>query len=179
MKRTCAFCDKELNTAAIEADAPITHGLCKDCISRFNSSPGKPLRDYLDSIPAPVILVDSDRRIRIANRRACEYLGKELPEMEGFRGGDVFECENARLPGGCGKTVHCSGCAIRRAVLDTLILEKAHEKSPAYLNRRFSQRTQRLVMQISTEKIQGLVLLRIDEIRDEDDTLLTHLNIDR
>ncbi len=178
MKRVCALCNKEMAAAGTSGEAPISNGICDDCASSVNFREMS-LREYLDSIPAPVVLLDSERRVKVANRSACKYLGKNIPEIEGFTGGIVLECENARLPGGCGHTVHCSGCAIRKAVLDTLLFEKEYVKIPAYLNRQTLQKAGRIDLLISTEKIHGLVLLRIDEVRDEEGGLLANLKDDR
>jgi PAS domain-containing protein len=123
-----------------------------------------PLRDFLDGFGAPVLLVDSNGNIKTANKAVRQILNKDLPQIEGYKGGDVFECAHATLPGGCGKTVHCSGCAIRKTVMDTLNLGKSHEKVPAYLKQASRDGSQSFRLLISTEKVQDVVLLRIDEI---------------
>ena len=55
--------------------------------------------------------------------------------MRGLLGGEFMECKWARLPEGCGQTVHCAACAIRRTVMDTMATGQAHEDVPAVLNR--------------------------------------------
>lgn len=98
-----------------------------------------------------------------ANRKACEVLGKTLPQIEGLKSGDVFECENARQPEGCGHTVHCSGCAIRQTVLDTMQTENPHTRVPATLNHLAG--STRIDLLISTETHGNVVFLRIDELK--------------
>jgi PAS domain-containing protein len=127
-----------------------------------------PLRAFLDGLGVPVLLVDPEGNIKTASRDARKILSKDLPEIEGYRPGEVFECANAMLPGGCGKTSHCSGCAIRRTVTDTFETGKSHEKVKAYLKQETGGARQRLSLLISTEKVGEVVLLRIDEMRVED-----------
>ena len=44
--------------------------------------------------------------------------GEEGTQLQRFNG-EVFDCWNADQPGGCGCTVKCSACMVRRTVLDT------------------------------------------------------------
>jgi hypothetical protein len=166
MKRVCAWCGKTLGTAFsdVHSDALITHGICDECAFHLRAQVGMPLRDFLDGLGVPVLLLDSDGNVKTANKTVRQFLKKDLILIEGYKGGDVFECRHATLPGGCGKTVHCSGCAIRRTVMDTFSSAKSHEKVRAYLNRETRGGSQALRLLISTEKVQDVVLLRIDEI---------------
>jgi PAS domain-containing protein len=166
MQRVCAWCNKSLdNVPSIpKEDRVISHGICDDCISNIKAQMGVPLNEFLDGLKAPIFLVDSDVVVIAANTAARGLLGKDPDRIEGLRGGDVFECAYARLPGGCGKTVHCSGCAIRRSVTETYRTGDSHLRTPAYLNRHELDRTRRLDMMISTERVGDIVLLRIDRI---------------
>jgi PAS domain-containing protein len=167
MKRVCAWCRKNLGTVPsdVHSDAVITHGICHECAFHLRAQVGMPLRDFLDGLGAPVLLVDSNGNIKTANKAVRRFLNKDLPRIEGYKGGNVFECAHATLPEGCGKTVHCSGCTIRRTVMDTLNSGKGHEKVPASLKRETRHGSQYLRLLISTEKVQDVVLLRIDEIK--------------
>jgi hypothetical protein len=166
MRRVCAWCGKTLGTvfSDVHSDAFITHGICDECAFHLHAQVGMPLRDFLDGLGVPVLLLDSDGNVKTANKAVRQFLKKDLLQIEGYKGGNVFECTHATLPGGCGKTVHCSGCTIRRTVMDTLNSGKSHEKAPASLNRETPDGSQALRLLISTEKVQDVVLLRIDEI---------------
>jgi PAS domain-containing protein len=166
MKRVCAWCGKSLGTAFsdVHSDALITHGICDECAFHLRAQVGMPLRDFLDGLGVPVLLLDSDGNVKTANKTVRQFLKKDLTQIEGNKGGDVFECRHATLPGGCGKTVHCSGCTIRRTVMDTFSSGKSQEKLRAYLNRETPDGSQPLRLLISTEKVHDVVLLRIDEI---------------
>ena len=84
--------------------------------------------------------------------------------LRGLRAGDVFECANARLPGGCGRTIHCSGCTLRRTVTDTFTTGRSHVRVPAYLRRRRDEDAGAVSLLITTEKVGGVVLLRVDHV---------------
>jgi hypothetical protein len=91
-------------------------------------------------------------------------LGKNLSRIEGYRGGDVFECAYARLPEGCGKTVHCSGCTIRNTVIKTFATGINYIRTPAFLFKNSNRKVKKYDLYISTEKVGDIVLLRIDEM---------------
>jgi hypothetical protein len=75
-----------------------------------------------------------------------------------------MECARARLPGGCGKTEHCKACAIRNTVMETHATGKAVEKREAYQLVITPRGETKMRLLISTEKINQVVLLRIDEM---------------
>jgi len=81
----------------------------------------------------------------------------------------VFECANAKLPEGCGNTIHCSGCTIRRNVMDTQETGRRHFRVPAYLNQGNPESYQQIRFLISTEKVEGIVLLRIEEVGNNEE----------
>lgn len=166
MKRLCIRCGNEMSDGG-----PETRNLCENCIPSVDDPVRISLPEFLESVAVPVILFDSERKAVAANQSACEYLGKSPGEVEGFKGGDVFDCRYAHLPEGCGNTIHCSGCTIRRLIMDTLILDKEHERVPVYLNRHDSSEKREPDFMVSTEKKFSLVLLKIDTVRAESDAL--------
>lgn len=120
------------------------------------------LMDFIDGLNAAVVVVDATGSVSSANKQARELLRKDLPEIEGFKGGDVFECAYANLPEGCGNTVHCDGCTIRNTVMDTFQTGKSHLKIPAYLIHGIPGNSQEIQYVISTEKVKDVVLVSID-----------------
>jgi hypothetical protein len=135
-----------------------------ECLEHVGARGGTPLLDFLDSLDVPVVVTDGDVVVKQANKPLLKLFGKELSQVTGYRGGDVFECEYAHLPEGCGRTVHCSGCAIRRSVEETFTTGKSLRNVQAYLNRDMVTQFQQLGLVISTEKAWGAVLLRIDHV---------------
>lgn len=126
------------------------------------------LREYLDTLDVPVVVVDDDVRVITANEQAQLLFGKKLPVIEGSYGGEMAECAYARLPGGCGKTVHCRSCAIRNTVTDTYRTSKNHVRVPAYEDRPAGETQKKIRFLISTEKVGEFVLLKIDNVGPPD-----------
>ncbi|MEW5870982.1 MAG: PAS domain-containing protein [Chloroflexota bacterium] len=171
MEKICAWCGKLLDESvpASEHQNWVTHGICPDCAFHLKAQIGIPLPDYLEGLDLPVLLVDGDGRVRSANQPARQLLKKPLPAIEGRLGGDVFECVHARLPEGCGHTIHCSGCTIRRTVTETLNTGQPRQRVPATLDQSLSDDTsgkvsQRIRFLISTQKIGELVLLSVEDV---------------
>lgn len=142
----------------------ITHGICRNCRENLSFQSGVEFGVFLDSLKFPVVVVDREGTIVTGNEKARRLLRKELPEIEGYRGGEVFECAYARLPEGCGNTTHCSGCTIRRTVMETYGTGRSILRIPAILNRNTPEDPEKIRFLISTERIADLVLLQIDEM---------------
>ena len=123
-----------------------------------------PLREYLDHLEAPVLVVNGDGVVKTANKVAQDLLQKDLSEIEGYLGGKVFECVHSTEPGGCGETIHCSGCAIRRTVMETLNTGNNQLRVPASLDCKTHTGVCGIHYLISTEKLGEVVLLRVDEV---------------
>jgi hypothetical protein len=100
----------------------------------------------------------------LANEMALQFLDKDPDAVSGFKGGDVMECAYAKLPEGCGNTVHCAACTIRNNVMETFKTGKSLKRVPASLNRRSRGSVDKMEFLISTEKVDDIVLLRIDEV---------------
>ncbi len=136
MVTVCAYCNTILRPAS-EPDEPVNHGICETCHTRFLSLLGVNIARYLDLLDAPVVLVDEEARILSANHLARGLF--EIPagtDSNPRLCGNVFACENAGLPGGCGQTVQCSGCAIRNTVMETHRTGAPVDRRPAVLTRR-------------------------------------------
>jgi PAS domain-containing protein len=167
MKRTCARCKKELAAQVFRPDRDnrITGGICGDCLQQIFMDRPRRGREILDSIGAPVLLLDKGYRIMAANKPARKILARPLADIENFLPGEAMECINARLPGGCGQTVHCQACALRNTLNKTIMTGVDLEKVPAYQDvyQKDGSVARRLLL-ISTEKLEDFILLRIDEV---------------
>lgn len=166
MKSVCSWCNKVIRNYSSDTclDGIITHGICDECLNKVLWPHRPAMMDFLDSLDAPVVVIDSSGSVTNANKSARGLLQKELPDIEGFQGGNVFECAFAKLPEGCGKTLHCDGCTIRNTVMDTMQSGKNHLNVPAGLSRGTGDKYDELELLISTEKVRDVVLLRIDKI---------------
>jgi hypothetical protein len=170
----CAWCKSELETdSGVPDGGEARTVICPSCAENMLYQDGVDLQLYLDSLPVPVVLVDSNGRVKTANINALLLLNKNLTEIRGNLGGDVFECRYARLPGGCGKTVHCSGCTIRQSVNETFSTGKPVVNRLAYISGHSSRR---LSLSISTELINGAVFLRVESLADKRCTGATRRN---
>lgn len=119
--------------------------------------------DFIETIDAPVLLMQGNpRQVVTANRRALALFAKPLHEVEGRRGGQVFDCVHAFTAAGCGKDVNCESCAIKAAIVDTFDTAAAHEGVASGLMLRKADGDRRCVLQVSTERLGDLALVRID-----------------
>jgi len=167
MKRACAWCKKDMGTVPSDCNSKnvITHGICSACASiAFAELEMEQSEFFLESLAEPVLVVDGDVVALTANSKARQVLGKELSQIKGFKGGDIIECTHAHEPGGCGGSIHCSGCAIRRNVEDTYVTGNGHLQVPAYADIPVEGTVRSVCFLISTEKVAGVVLLRIDSV---------------
>jgi hypothetical protein len=143
----------------------ITHGICEKCADNLGFQMGVSLEKFLNSLPVPIIAIDNDCRLVNANRPALEMVGMDIFRCRGVLVGEVFECAYARLPGGCGKTIHCNGCVIRNSVRETWQTGRECIKVPAILNHHPTPVNGEPLFLISTKKVNDLVLLKIEDAR--------------
>ncbi len=166
----CSFCNAELRPPEFpdEKEELISHGLCRACLEKSMSKYGRGLDEFLENFSEPVLVVDQNGRAITANRAGRQVTGKELDQIEGYLGGEIFGCLHAQEDGGCGETIHCLSCVIRNTVVETYRTGTSHHRVPACqdLDTVSGPRTTRFI--ISTEKIDHAVLLRIDDIKPEE-----------
>lgn len=77
------------------------------------------MAEFLDQIEVPVVVFGSDLTTLYTNRAAARLSPAALEKTRGRPMGELIECPHARLPEGCGRTIHCSGCTILRMLADT------------------------------------------------------------
>jgi PAS domain-containing protein len=159
----CAFCRKDLGSKPPLDDARMTHGMCPECSGHFGAQwDGMSYQEYLERFDFPVVVVGGDLRVVAANRAAGDMLGRESGELIGLLGGEALECSHARLPGGCGQTVHCTTCTIRNAVTRASRTGEASGRVPALLSR--SERTYDLM--VSATRDGELVRVTVEPVEN-------------
>ncbi|MBD3317240.1 MAG: PAS domain-containing protein [Chitinivibrionales bacterium] len=162
MKIICAWCKSEMGNDGAE-DSRTSHTICRDCRNWMRGNErGYPLVEYLDKLPPPILLVDGEGVVQLANKAACRVLGKDLEQIRGKAGGNVMECAYARLPEGCGQTIHCKACAIRLAVIRTHSTGEDLADVEAYQEIMVNEKTTRMKILLSTHKFGEVVFLRLD-----------------
>lgn len=166
MIKVCSWCKKEITEETGQPDGRVSHGICRECKNYFYPCNGKPptFAMFIDRLPAPVLVVDEDVKVVVANDKACVLLGKDRSEIEGKYGGEAVECIYARLPGGCGRTVHCKSCTLRLTVHDTFFTGLSHYDVPAYLDTVNPNKVGTSHFLITTVKSGEFVLLKICEV---------------
>lgn len=160
MRVICAYCKKDLGFKEPMESNLISHGMCPGCYSYFqNQLNGLKLGEYLDRFETPVLVVDDNVRVIAANQEMAKLLNKPERDVCGLLGGDVLECQNARLPGGCGRSIHCKTCTIRIMVGKTIESGEAQPAKPAFMD----QNNQKVSFWISTEflKILDRALVKV------------------
>ena len=82
----------------------ITQGLCTNCTVQFTQDVPATIRELLNIISDPVLVIDGRGVVKTANDCGMKFLGKDVGDIEGCLGGEVLGCAFATLPEGCGRT---------------------------------------------------------------------------
>lgn len=167
MIRMCGWCKKKLEEKDEEDghDHEITHGICESCrVKLLSSQTPHSIHESLSYFSVPVMMIDGQGRVLSANDSALELTGKSLDSMLCTLGGEVMSCQYAYEEGSCGENVHCLSCTVRVSVIKTHQTGHPFHNVPATLTVNKDDQEMTLDFLISTEKVQDVVLLRIDEI---------------
>ena len=160
MRVVCSYCRTEAGEKPPLDDPRITHGMCVACMEHFRRQwRGVTLSEYLDEFEEPVLVVTPDRRVVAVNRPMEAFMGRGIRELRGLLGGEATECVYARLPEGCGQSIHCNTCDIRNAVLRARDTGAPVEDVEARLER--DEGTVHL--RVSAYPVAGCIRLVIDE----------------
>jgi hypothetical protein len=157
----CRVCGKEAAPYRQVAQGSISHGVCQMCVRELSGAADN--STLLESIDASVLLMQGNpRQVVTANRSALKLFEKKLHEVEGHRGGQVFDCIHSFTEAGCGKDINCEHCKIKNAIVDTFTTANSHNGVSTELSVRKAGETKTYILQVSTEKIGDLALVRID-----------------
>lgn len=163
MDAVCAWCGKVLRG---EGQGIVTHSICGECALNVEYR-RIPLAEFLDRLPGPVCAVDEEGRLLAANRSLCTTMRSESQDLVSRLLGDVFQCVYAGQPGGCGHTVHCTGCTIRREVTRARVTGVPRSGVRAYTFVTGPQGPEQLDLELSTEVVGDVVLVRLDSVRSQ------------
>jgi hypothetical protein len=165
MKLICAWCGNTIDRAGYghALDPETSHGMCPTCSETLASQErGVSLERHIHSIPIPILLVDRNNVVVTMNTKAGEMLGGKLSTAKQLLG-QVFDCAHYRRPEGCGRAIHCSGCAIRTSVAATFDTGKPQIQIPATLTTESPDKLSEAVLTITTVMSDGVVLLRVEQ----------------
>ncbi len=158
MEVICSYCNRHIGEKEPLDDQRLSHGMCDACRVYFERQiDGLPLDRYLDGFEAPVMIVNGEGRLVASNEMAAAVCGKPRKELFGLLGGEAMECGYARLPGGCGRTVHCETCTIRNAVMTTL----ENRQDLPYACVKLKRENEESHMTIGTTYLDGMVRIVI------------------
>lgn len=165
MQVICSYCRADMGEREPLDNHDVSHGMCRPCLRHFKRQlDGLELSDYLDQFERPVLAVTKERRAIGINQAMAELLGKSREEIRGLIGGEVMECQYARMPEGCGDSVHCRDCTIRNTVLKSAATGKSFKNVKAYLQRDDA----RYSMEISILFKDAYIVVVVDSIAAEE-----------
>ncbi|MHA1619374.1 MAG: hypothetical protein ACTSVZ_08835 [Promethearchaeota archaeon] len=144
----------------------ISHGICEDCRFKLEYNI-LGLEKFIITLEKPILVVDGKVRVQAGNSRAIKLLQKCNEDIKNQLAGDVIQCVYSDLPGGCGKTIHCSGCTIRNSAEKTYETGQSLTNIKAYQILKTPAGPKHKIIFISTEKVGDLVLLQFDDILDD------------
>jgi hypothetical protein len=135
MRVICSYCRRIIREDPEARVTDVSHGMCEDCNRHFERLwDGMPLGEYLDDLEHPVLLTDGEGRIIAMNARLADLIGADQKACVGLTTGTAFACSHSRLPEGCGRTVHCRECTVRRTVETVARTGEPLENVAAYLD---------------------------------------------
>ena len=101
------------------------------------------LAELLDCLPDPVLILNQERQIVLANRGFAHLLRSPAEELLGLRLGDALHCIRCcETSGGCGTSSFCRHCGAMQAIVESqrtsearveecrIMRESPHEPSP-------------------------------------------------
>ena len=165
MKLVCAWCGvpTERTGYSDRTGLDTSHGMCTACAQALaHQERGAPLQEYLNGIHIPILLIDHNNAAVTMNAKACDTFATKLDGTETQFLGRVYDCLHSRSAEGCGRKIHCSGCAIRRSVTATFNTGEPQNLVLATLNITSPDQPSAAVLAVSTVLLGGLVLLHLE-----------------
>ncbi|HEY5974300.1 MAG TPA: hypothetical protein VIU41_06110 [Geobacteraceae bacterium] len=161
----CAWCGSVLNPeGVVGCTTLVSHGICEACANRKLSEHGRQLGEFLESLAAPVVVIDSAFRVKGANKQAQVLTRALLPDGEENLLGDVFQCVHAMSGSNCGHDLHCSGCVISKTILETMATGRECIRVPASLKQQSDEESREVRFFITTSKVNDFIFLNIEEV---------------
>ncbi len=95
----------------------------------FGSDNESILMTVFENTPVAMILVDRNRRVRMANRAIADNIECLHDELIGFGSGEVLKCIYADdVAKGSSFETGCEGCIVRNTILDTFQTDRKHHR---------------------------------------------------
>jgi hypothetical protein len=161
----CLYCKTHIRTIESNLNGA-SNGVCRNCLPKLVKDLGQPLSEFIDELNTPILIVREDMRVVAANAAARALSPEPLEELVGLLCGEVIGCLHSREEGGCGKTVHCLSCAIRKCVTYTSVTGQSCFDVPAYPDIGLLSGNTDVRFRVSTGKKRDFVLLRIEQVEE-------------
>lgn len=163
MSRVCSWCKTDLyRPGDPEGFGGVTHGICRACAQKLFQEIPVQVDRYLDGMETPVLLVNQDLTTTFANRAAIRVLGAAGGSLLNQKPGTVLLCPYARMEGGCGRQVHCSGCTIRRCIEITRDTGAPFFEVPILLSHEGLSGPDESAYLLSAIRLGSMVVLKLD-----------------
>jgi PAS domain-containing protein len=159
----CSYCKAHIRTVESKLSG-VSHGICRNCLPKLVKDLGQPLSEFVDEMSTPILVMREDTRVVAANAAARKLSPELLEELAGLLCGDVIGCLHSKDEEGCGRTVHCLSCTIRRSIAHTFETGEPCFDVPAYMELGLLSGDTEVRFRISTEKKGDFVLLRIEQV---------------
>jgi hypothetical protein len=160
MSAACRYCG---SSQIAGQDNFITGGVCASCAEDVLSTRENTQR-FINSLASPIIIMQGDPHLAVtANGKASQLLGKDLSQILGQRSGQVFDCIHSFSDLGCGRDLNCGDCNLVSAVAEALSQKKSSTKVFSLLDVLRQGRSSAYNLEVSTEPIGDLALMRIDQ----------------
>lgn len=116
----------------------------------------------LNSRQLPTLLMQAEpRQVVTANKSARKLFGKNLSEIEGYRGGQIFDCIHSFTEAGCGLDENCDNCKIKNAVIGTFASGNPYTSVQTVLDIKKQGEKIPYAMVVATEKVGDFVLITV------------------
>ena len=100
-----------INRALQEAEQLTERRKAEEALARERSN----LQRIFDVVNIGMLLIDQDGIVKQVNNRISQWVKKDLPKSGGSQPGNFLGCIHATAdPAGCGHTLHCTKCPIRK-----------------------------------------------------------------
>ncbi len=134
MRLVCSYCRRVIRADPGSRVTDVSHGMCEPCSQHFERLwSGMPQDEYLAGLSGAVLVLDEDARVVTMNQQLADLIGVDRKSVIGLGAGEAFSCIRSR-PDGCGKTVRCRECPVRRTVEQVARTGQIHERVSAYVD---------------------------------------------
>jgi signal transduction histidine kinase/DNA-binding response OmpR family regulator len=132
---------------------------------------GQELATIFENAPFILLLLDDEQKICRVNGQGCLFTGSSHSGMIGRPSGEALRCIHAiDSPNGCGFSMYCNDCSVRKTVSETFESGKSHHHVEAGLPFMVQGKEQTIPFLISTTKLmvgsRAMVLLSLQDISE-------------